>query len=127
MYVNHNKLTTWTADSVEFELANSDSFLEKCILLLHDHQNEVEKLARVTINDNDSGLQQADALAFSLYAEKLDRGQHLSSEDLQDCRIPWHRGKRPVQRIAKYRKQLVRIFERQAAKNLLALYEFVNQ
>jgi hypothetical protein len=118
MYVDHSKLTDWNAANVESELAASDSFVESCLLLLHARQTELEKLARVTINDNNAGMQQADALCFSLYAEKLARGVHLTDVELADCRIPWHRGKRPVQRIAKYRKQLVRIFEAQARAEL---------
>ena len=114
MYVDHSKLTTWRAVTVLAELEINNSFVERCLLLLHSRQTELEKLARVTINDNESGMQQADALCFSLYAEKLKRGEHLSDVELQDCRIPWKRGRVPVIRIGKYRKQLVRILESEA-------------
>lgn len=114
MYVNKHKLTSWTNESVLDLLQSSDSFLEHCLLLLHSRQTELEKLAHVTINKNEAGMQQADALCFSLYAEKLNRGEHLSDVEIACCKIPWHRGERPVIRIGKYRKQLVRIFEAQA-------------
>jgi len=120
MYVDHSKLTTWTPANVLYALETSDTFVERCIMLLHGRQTEIERLARVTINDNDSGMQQADALCFSLLAEKLKRGEHLNDVDLVECRIPWKRGLVPVIRIGKYRKQLVRIFEMQARMALEA-------
>jgi hypothetical protein len=121
MYVDHSKLTTWTPANVLLALETSDTFVERCIMLLHSHQTELERLARVTINDNESGLQQADAKCFSLLAEKLKRGDHLNDVDLEECRIPWKRGLTPVIRIGKYRKQLVRIFESQARMALEAV------
>ena len=114
MFVNYNKLTTWTPENVLELLESSDLFIERCILLLHERQTEIEKLARVTIQDNEKGLQQADALCFSLLAEKLSHGEHLNEVDLAETKVLWHRGRVPVIRIGKYRKQIVRIFEVQA-------------
>jgi hypothetical protein len=114
MYVNYNKLTEWTPELVLAKLESSDTWLESALVALYKRQTELEKLAGCTIDDNDRGMQQADAKLFGEYARQLLSGTHLTAEQLTECRRPWHRGKVPVIRIGKYRKQIVRMIEDRA-------------
>ena len=120
MYVNYNKLTDWTPDKVLYMLETSDSWVEQSIVALYKRQTELERAAGVTIDDNDRGMQQADAKLFGQYARQIMGGTHLSSEQLTEARRPWHRGKTPVITIGKYRKQLVRMIEAKAKAQLEA-------
>ena len=114
MYVNYNKLTDWTPDKILFMLETSDAWVENSIIALYKRQTELERAAGCTIDDNDRGMQQADAKLFGQYARQIMNGQHLSAEQLAEARRPWHRGKTPVITIGKYRKQLVRMIEAKA-------------
>jgi hypothetical protein len=120
MYVNYNKLTDWTPDKVLYMLETSDSWVEQSIVALYKRQTELERAAGVTIDDNDKGMQQADAKLFGQYARQIMSGTHLSVDQLAEARRPWHRGKTPVITIGKYRKQLVRMIEAKAKAQLEA-------
>src|SRR5271169_5868210 len=111
MYVNYNKLTDWTPDKVLFMLETSDAWGESSIVALYKRQTELEQRAGCTIDDNDRGMQQADARLFGQFARQILSGTHLSSQQLTEARRPWHRGATPVITIGKYRKQIVRMIE----------------
>jgi len=114
MYVNYRKLTDWTPEKVLHQLETNDTWLEKALLALHARQTELERASGCTIDDNERGLQQADARLFGQYARQLMAGRRLNGEQLQQCRKLWHRGSTPVIRIGKYRKQLVQMIEDKA-------------
>ena len=118
MYVNYNKLTDWTPEKVLFMLETSDAWVENSIVALYKRQTELERAAGCTIDDNDKGMQQADAKLFGQFARQIMSGTHLSAAQLTEARRPWHRGKTPVITIGKYRKQIVHMIE---AKAKLAL------
>jgi len=111
------KLTDWTPEKVLFHLETSDQWLERAILVLYARQTELEKLSGCTIDDNDRGMQQADAKLFGEYARKLLSGSRLNADEISECRKPWCRGRVPVIRIGKYRKQIVKIIEANVAKH----------
>jgi hypothetical protein len=110
------KLTDWTPEKVLAMLETSDVWVERAIVRLHSYQTTLERQAQCTTDKNEQGMQQADAKLFSKYAEKILRGEHLSRWELIEARRPWHRGRVPVIRIGKYRKQLVRIIEADALR-----------
>lgn len=120
MYVNYNKVTDWTPEKVLFMLETSDAWVENCIVALYKRQTQLEQAAGVTIDDNERGMQQADAKLFGQYARQIMGGSHLSSEQLNEARRPWHRGKTPVITVGKYRKQIVRMIEAKAKLALTA-------
>jgi len=111
---NWMRLTDWTPEKVLYLLETSDHAVERAIIVLHQRQTTLERTAYTTIDDNDRGMQIADARLFSKYAEKLSRGEHLSQAELLEARKPWHRGRVPIIRVGKYRKQLCRIIEENA-------------
>src|ERR1035441_7091720 len=101
-------------------LETSDAWVENCIVALYNGQTQLEQAAGVTIDDNERGMQQADAKLFGQYARQIMGGSHLSSEQLNEAPRPWHRGKTPVITVGKYRKQIVRMIEAKAKLALTA-------
>lgn len=118
MYINYNKLTDWTPAKVLSQLETSDKWVESAIVALYQRQTEIEKQAGCTVDDNERGLQQADAKDFGRLARKILAGGHLTIAELAHVRRPWRRGSVPVITIGKYRKQLVRMIEAKAAQKL---------
>jgi hypothetical protein len=119
MYVNYNKVTDYTPESVLCLLETDDSFVERAIVALYKRQTQLEQASGCTIDDNERGMQQADAKLFGQYARQIMSGQHLSVSQLAEARRPWHRGARPVITVGKYRKQLVRMLEAAAKARLI--------
>ncbi len=118
-YVNYNKVTPWTAEQVSYMLATNDEWLERAIVALHDRQTELERQARETLAiKNEIGLQRADALLFSKYAEKIKRGAHLTETEKREARRPWHRPRKPIPTICKYRVQVLDMIESAARKKI---------
>lgn len=116
-YVNYKRKTTITTETIAHLLATDDSWLERAIVVLHDRQTELERQARETLAiRNEIGLQRADALLFSAYAEKIKSGKHLSETEKRMARRPWHRPKFPIPTICKYRHQILDIIEAKARR-----------
>lgn len=116
-YVNYRRLTTITLDQVSHMLATDDDWLERAIVKLHDRQTDLERQARETLAiKNEIGLQRADALLFSKYAEQLKRGTHLSDAQKRTARRPWNRPKTPIPTICKYRRQVLEMIENAARR-----------
>lgn len=116
-YVNYKRLTTITLDQIAHMLATDDVWLERCIVKLHDRQTELERQARETLAiKNDIGLQRADALLFSKFAEQLKRGVPLNEVQKRQARRPWNRPKTPIPTICKYRRQVLEMIENAARR-----------
>jgi hypothetical protein len=126
-YVNYNKVTDWTKEKILEKLTHEDVWVEHAILALHARQTEWERRVLQTVNDNDIGFQPADARWFSKFANQImaraesgiPEGQRLSPRQFAYCRRPWHRGKRVIPAIAKYRGQLLEMIEAKAKAKLL--------
>jgi hypothetical protein len=115
-YVNYKKQTPWTAEQIAYMLATDDAWLERAIVALHDRQIELEKMTRTTYVKNEVGLQVADAILFSKFAEKIKSGKHLSETEKKMARRPWSRPKTPIPTICKYRHQVLQMIEAAARK-----------
>lgn len=108
-----------TIDEISYLLATDDAWLEKAIVALHHRQTDLEKQTRATYIDNEVGMQVADALTFSRFAEKIKKarncgsnwGECLSEVEKRYARRPWHRGKTPKPTICKYRVQIWKMIE----------------
>lgn len=81
--------------------------LEGVVILLYNQQVAGEKTVRSTLLRNRRGFSQADARFFSVLAEKLLAGRHLTPEGAYTV----------IYRIMKYNKQVARLLNerRQAA------------
>jgi len=115
-YVNYNKLTPWTKEMILEKLATDDTWVERALVTLYHRQKQTEQYVKQTVYDNEIGFQPADARYFTIFAEKLLRGEHLNASELRYARRPWHRGKRVIPAIAKYRGQILEVIEAAAAK-----------
>ena len=115
MYVNHNKLTQWTVETVAEKLATSDAWVEQAIVALYKRQVAEETgHVGVTIYLNDRGFQQADAKAFTEYARQILRGENLNSTQIAFARRPWRRSRVPKPTICKYARQVLDLIEAKA-------------
>jgi hypothetical protein len=115
-YVNYNKVTDWSKEKILEKLATDDNWVERALVALYKRQvsQEISGDYGVTVYENERGFQVADALEFTEYARQLLRGEHLNRTQLASCRRPWHRGKRAIPTIAKYRGQLLDMIEKSA-------------
>jgi hypothetical protein len=129
MYVNYNKVTSYTKEQILELLSTNDVWVERALVVLYKRQTELEQRAKATLAiENERGFQVADALWFSRFAERIiaraqqgiAEGQRLTREELAYTRRPWARGKRVIPAIAKYRGQILAIIEANAKAQLNA-------
>jgi len=111
MYVNYNKVTTWTKEQILYCLETDDRWVERALVMLFKRQTEIEQRVGETFDDNDRGLQWADVWKFSEFAKRILAGGHLTASELRYCRRPWCRGRVPVITIGKYRGQILDMIE----------------
>jgi hypothetical protein len=118
MYVNYNRVTSWTKEQILYCLETDDRWVERALVMLFNRQTEIEQRVNETFDDNDRGLQRADVWKFSAFAKRIIAGGHLTHEELSYCRRPWCRGRVPVVTIGKYRGQILDMIESAARRKL---------
>ena len=126
-YVNYNKRTAFTKETILELLSSNDAWVERALVVLYRRQTELEQQAGVTYRLNEVGFQVADAKWFTTLAERVIRrandgvpeGQRLTRDEMAYCRRPWARGKRVIPAIGKYRGQILDLIEAAAAQKEL--------
>lgn len=104
------------------KLATDNKWVERALLVLTERQVPIERQIKATVFHNEKGFQPADARYFTIFAERIrakmaegvPEGECLSEGQIAYCRRPWHRGRRPIPTIGKYRGQLLKIIEAKA-------------
>lgn len=97
----------WTQARILALLQTSDLAVERALLRLYSFQTEEERQSRTTQKRNRLGFNSHDARFYSMLAERIQRGQHLSPRLLALLRKP--------KGISKYWKQLLQVANQQIA------------
>lgn len=90
----------YTVETIKAKLSTDRRWVERAIIVLHEHQTTEEKQSDRTIEANGVGFNAFDAKVLSYYAEWLkEDGNHLTGKYLDNAK----------RALPKYAKQILKL------------------